>query len=98
MSAYLVVDIDVHDLDQYQGYVSQAPDYVKRHGGKYVVRGGNVEVVEGEWQPTRLVVVEFPSREQARAFLDDAEYQSVADIRRASTRSNMILVDGFDGR
>lgn len=97
MSAYLVVDIDVHDLDQYQGYVTQAPAYVTKHGGRYVVRGGDAEVVEGDWQPSRFVIVEFPTRERARAFLDDPEYQAVADIRRASTRSNMILVDGFEG-
>ena len=96
MSAYLVVDIDVHDPEQYTGYVAEAPSYVEKHGGKYLVRGGNAAIVEGDWCPSRFVVVEFPSDAHAQAFLDDAEYQAVADIRRASTNSKMILVEGFD--
>lgn len=95
MSTYLVVDIDVQDPDQYMQYVAQAPAFIKKHGGKYLVRGGDVEVVEGDWSPTRFVVVEFPTREQAQAFIDDADYQAVADTRRAATRSNLILVDGI---
>ena len=94
MSAYLVVDIAVRDSDEYGDYVARAPDFVKKHGGKYIVRGGDVQVVEGDWTPSRFVVVEFPSREAAQAFLDDPEYQAVADVRRSSTVSNMILVDG----
>lgn len=97
MSTYLVVDIDVQDPDQYMQYVAQAPDYIRKHGGKYLVRGGDVEVVEGDWSPARFVIVEFPTREHAQAFIDDAEYQAVADTRRAATRSNLIMVDGFDG-
>jgi uncharacterized protein (DUF1330 family) len=95
MTAFLVVDIDVHDPEQYQGYVDQAHEYVARHGGVYRVRGGKAESIEGDWLPTRLVVVEFPSKEHAQAFIEDAEYQKVADIRRASARSQFILVEGY---
>ena len=95
VSAYLVVDIDVTDPEQYQGYVRKAPAFVEKHGGKYIVRSGDTAVVEGDWHPSRFVVVEFPTRQQAQAFLNDAEYQAVADTRRASTTSNMILVEGF---
>ena len=73
MSAYLVVDIDVHDPKQYAGYVAEAPSYVEKHGGNYIVRGGNAELVEGEWCPQRFVVVEFPSKAHAQAFLDDTD-------------------------
>ena len=97
MPAYLVVDIVVHDPEQYAGYVEQAPAHVEKHSGKYIVRGGNAALVEGGWCPSRFVVVEFPSKAHAQAFLDDEAYQAVADIRRASTDSKMILVDGFDG-
>jgi len=97
MSAYLVVDIDVHDPEQYQGYVDQAHEYVARHGGVYRVRGGNAVSIEGDWLPTRLVLLEFPTKEQATAFIEDADYQEVADIRRASSITEMILVDGIDG-
>lgn len=93
-TAYLVVDIDVKDPGQYQAYVEQAPAFIAKHGGRYRVRGGDAEIVEGDWQPSRFVIVEFPSKTQARAFIEDPEYQKVADIRRASTRSQFILVDG----
>ena len=96
MTAYLVVDIDVQDQAQYQGYVEQAPAFVAKHGGTYRVRGGNAAVVEGDWCPSRFVVVEFPSKELAQAFIDDPEYQKVAEVRRSSTVSRMILVEGFE--
>jgi uncharacterized protein (DUF1330 family) len=94
MTAYLVVDIEVRDADKYKEYVAVAPDYVKKHGGKYLVRGGDPDGVEGDWNPQRIVIIEFPTRENARALLDDPEYRSVADARWSSTVSNMIVVDG----
>ena len=96
MSAYIIVDVAVHDPERYQEYISVAPDFVAKHQGRYIVRGGEVAVAEGDWQPERLVVVEFPSLEHAHAFLQDPEYRSVAAIRHASTTSNLIVVDGFD--
>jgi uncharacterized protein (DUF1330 family) len=96
MSAYTIVDIVVHDPERYQEYVSIAPGFVAKHEGRYIVRGGDVAVAEGDWQPERLVVVEFPSLEHAHAFLQDPDYQSVAAIRHAATTSNLIVVDGFD--
>ena len=97
MSAYIVVDISVHDTEQYQKYVAVAPGYVKKHGGKYLVRGGQVDIAEGDWKPERLVILEFPSMEHANGLLQDPEYQSVAELRRASTTSRLIVADGFSG-
>ena len=94
MSAYIIVDIDVHDPEQYKEYVSVAPRFVEKHEGKYIVRGGNVAVAEGNWHPQRLVVVEFPSTEHAHAFLQDPDYQSVAAMRHAAATSNLIVVEG----
>ena len=96
MSAYIIVDIAVHDPEKYKEYVSVAPGFVEKHQGKYVVRGGNVTVAEGDWHPERLVVVEFPSKEHANAFLQDPEYQAVAAIRHAATTSKMLVVEGHD--
>ena len=96
MSAYIVVDIDVHDSERYMEYASLAPGFVEKHSGKYIVRGGNIEVAEGTWHPQRIVVVEFPSKEHVRAFLEDPEYQAIAAIRHSSTTSNLLVVDGFD--
>ena len=97
MSAYIVVDIAVHDMDKYKEYVAVAPGFVEKHGGKYIVRGGDVHVAEGTWKPERFVVVEFPSKENAEAFLQDPAYQAVAKIRHASTTSNLLVVEGFSG-
>lgn len=94
MSAYIIVDIAVHDPEQYKEYVSVAPGFVEKHQGKYIVRGGNVTVAEGKWHPQRLVVVEFPSTEHVHAFLQDPDYQSVAAMRHAATTSNLIVVEG----
>jgi len=96
MSAYIIVDIAVHDPEKYKEYVSVAPGFVAKHQGKYIVRGGDVAVAEGDWQPERLVVVEFPSLEHAHAFLQDPEYQSVAAIRQAATTSKLIVVGGHE--
>jgi len=94
MSAYIIVDITVHDEERYKEYVAVAPGFVEKHQGKYVVRGGETDVVEGDWRPGRLVVVEFPSKEHAQAFLQDPEYQSVAAVRHAATTSNLLVVEG----
>ncbi len=94
MSAYIIVDIAIHDPQQYKEYVKLAPGFVEKHQGRYVVRGGEVDVVEGNWHPQRLVVVEFPSTEHAHAFLQDPDYQSVAAMRHAATTSNLIVVEG----
>jgi len=89
MSAYLVVDITVHDPEMYQEYVRKAPPYIEKHGGIYRVRGGKVEAQEGEWRPQRLVVVEFPTREKANAFLNDPGYQAVAAIRHQAADARL---------
>jgi uncharacterized protein (DUF1330 family) len=94
MSAYIVGDITVHDTERYMKYVSRAPDFVNKHSGKYLVRGGDMEVSEGDWNPQRVVVIEFPSMEDAQGFLQDPEYQAIAEDRRAATTSRLIVVEG----
>jgi uncharacterized protein (DUF1330 family) len=97
MTAYIIVDITVESPDRYQDYVRQAPAFVAKHGGRYLVRGGNAEAPEGDWLPERLVVLQFPSRADARALLDDPDYQAIAPLRQTTTRSNLIIVDGYEG-
>ena len=94
MTAYIIADIDVHNEKDYLEYVRQAPAHIERHGGKYLVRGGNAEAFEGDWCPKRLVVVEFPSREKALAFLNDPDYRQVAGIRWSTTTSKLIVAEG----
>ena len=94
MNAYIIADIEVHDLDSYQEYIKQAPSYVEKHQGKYLVRAGNTEVIEGDWQPRRLILLEFPSPENAMAFINDPEYAKVASIRQAAAHTNAVWVEG----
>ncbi len=94
MSAYIVVDITVHDPRRYQEYVARVPALIDKHEGRYLIRGGDVEVKEGEWRPERLVVLEFPSKANAKAFLEDPEYAPIVAIRHATATSKLILVEG----
>jgi len=95
MSAFLIADITIHDIDQFMEYVRQVPAFIKKHGGQYRVRGGEPESHEGSWQPQRLVIIEFPSKEDAQAFLKDPGYQPVAAIRHAAATTNLIVAEGF---
>ena len=95
MNAYLIADITIHDPEKFMEYVQQVPAFIEKHGGAYRVRGGEPETREGDWQPKRLVVIEFPSRETAEAFLEDPGYQPVAAIRHQAATTNLIIADGY---
>ncbi|MEW5701563.1 MAG: DUF1330 domain-containing protein [Candidatus Zixiibacteriota bacterium] len=94
MAAYVIVDIDVTDPVRYEEYKKLAAPTVAAHGGRYVVRGGNVETLEGDWHPGRLVVLEFPTADQARAWWGSEAYRPAKQIRHATARTKMILVEG----
>jgi uncharacterized protein (DUF1330 family) len=94
MSAYVIVDIVVHDQKTYDEYKQLAPATVAAYGGKYLARGGKTEVLEGDWTPKRLVILEFPSLEQANYWFNSPEYAHPKDMRRLSTRTNMVVLDG----
>jgi uncharacterized protein (DUF1330 family) len=96
MKAYLVLDFAVHDLEGFRPYIAAIPGFIAKHGGRYIVRGEVPEVMEGDWAPERLVVLEFPSRAAARAFLGDPECQALFAVRHATTMSRLVLVDGCD--
>lgn len=95
MSTYLIADIEVHDKQAYATYVAQVPAFIAKHGGEYAVRGGAAEVREGNWRPHRLVVLRFPTRAAAEAFVNDPDYAPVAAIRHRAATTNMVLVDGY---
>lgn len=96
MVAYLIVDIDVHDADRYRPYLEAVPELVAKHGGQYLVRGGEHEVLEGTWRPNRLVLFRFPSRRAIEEFLSDPDYAPLKELRQAVTTSNLVAVDGID--
>lgn len=95
MSAYIIVDMQISDLEQYKQYMAEAPAAVKAAGGEYLVRGGQFEVMEGDWQPARIAMLRFPSFEQAKAFYDGELYRQARAKRAGATEFfNMVLVEG----
>ncbi len=97
MTAYLIATMEVHDADAYEAYKAAVPALIEKHGGRYVVRGGAHEVVEGKWPGGRIVVLEFPDLASASAFADDPDYAPVAEIRHRTTTSHIWIVEGPAG-
>lgn len=95
MTAYVIVDIEVTDPEGYKEYVKLAPEAVKLYGGKYIARGGHNETLEGDWQAKRLVILEFPSVEQAKNWLNSPEYAPARKMRNQYARTNMVVVEGL---
>lgn len=93
MPAYLINDMDVTDPDLLEEYKSLSPATVRQFGGRFLARGGELDVLEGEWRPKRLVILEFPSMAQAKAWANSAEYAPAKQIRQRASRSNIIVVD-----
>lgn len=94
MSAYVIVEVDVHDPVTYEGYKLQTPESITKYGGRFVVRGGHAETLEGDWAPKRIVVVEFESLEQAKRWWSSPEYAPVKALRHRTASSRMIVVEG----
>lgn len=95
MAAYVVVDIKVTDALKFQDYRALAQIAVTKFGGRYLVRGGKSETLEGDWQPERLVVVEFPSLEVARQFYDSPEYVAARKARAGAADFDMLVIEGY---
>jgi uncharacterized protein (DUF1330 family) len=95
MPAYLIVDADVIDPEQYEQYKAASPGAVAAGGGRFLVRGGELAVLEGDWSPSRVVVVEFENLEAAKAFYESPEYQAAIKLREGAARFNMIAVEGL---
>ena len=97
MPAYIVTEIEVEDPVRYEDYKKMVPPSLAAYGGRFLVRGGNVENLEGDWLPKRFVMVEFASVEQAKAWWSSPEYAEAKALRHATARSEMIVVEGFEG-
>ena len=93
MPALLIADIDVTDPDTYADYRKTNPDIVNRFGGRYLALGGAVEVLEGDWQPRRTVVIEFPDMAAVRAFYASDEYAELRKIRWRSADSRLVAIE-----
>ena len=94
MSGYVIVELDVTDRDGFAEYAKLVPSIIEVFGGKYLVRGGKQETIEGDWNPKRVVVLEFESVERAKEMFESKEYAPVAAIRHRTAKSNVIIVEG----
>ena len=94
MNAYLILDLSIHDIEKFSEYIQKIPQFIKKHAGRYIVKGVEPTVMEGTWKPERVVVIEFPTSDHARVFLQDPEAQGLFKLRHETTTSNLILVEG----
>ncbi len=94
MAAYVIVEIEIVDPVGYEEYKKHAAATVHQHGGKYIARGGKTEVLEGDWKPNRIVVLQFESMERAKEWLNCEEYREPRKMRHRTAKTNMIVVEG----
>jgi uncharacterized protein (DUF1330 family) len=95
MPAYVIADVTVTDPATMEEYRKQVPATIAKYGGRYLVRGGAHEALEGEWKPNRLVILEFPTWAQARRWYDCEEYKGPRALRMKAGRTNMVIVEGM---
>ena len=94
MAAYLIVDVEIRDQAEYEEYRKRVPASLVPYEGKFIVRGGATETLEGDWRPGRIIVIEFPSAESAKTWWSSAEYRTAKAMRQRSASTQMILVEG----
>lgn len=94
MPVYVIVDISIQDAPTYERYKLLAPATLAIYGGKYLVRGGETTVLEGTWDPRRLVILEFASADDAKRWWSSPEYAEAKALRQSCTQTNMLIIDG----
>ncbi len=94
MAGYLIAELNITDQDRFAEFAEKIVELVEAFDGKYLVRGGKTEVVEGDWAPQRVVVIEFDSYERVQDLVNSQEYEDLAKIRSTSSVSSTIIVDG----
>jgi uncharacterized protein (DUF1330 family) len=95
MPGYVIVDITIRDREAYERYKELAAPAVAAYGGRYLVRGGATQVLEGSWSPPRLVILEFPTVEAGQAWWDSPEYAPAKALRQVCADTHMILAEGL---
>ena len=96
MPAYLIAEVDIADQDTYSTYSTQVPPVVHQYGGRFLVRGGKTVTLEGDWQPKRLVMIQFDDLAAARRFYDSKEYQAIIGFRQRAAATRLIFADGYE--
>jgi uncharacterized protein (DUF1330 family) len=94
VSAYVVVQAEVIDWDRFKKYLKESPGTIARYGGKYIARGGETDVFEGDFEDKRLVLIEFPSLEKAREWYHSDEYREVKRLRKGAATGTLVAIEG----
>ena len=94
MPTFVAVEISIHDPATYERYRELAPPSIAKYGGRYAVRGGKMETLEGDWHPERFVILEFPSVERARAWWSSPEYAEAKALRQSCATTRMVVTEG----
>ena len=94
MAHYAIFDVTITDPEKYRDYMAQVKPVIEASGGRYLVRGGAHQVLEGDWNPTRLVLFEFPSEQAAKSFYESPEYRGLKALRESCSRANLVTVEG----
>jgi uncharacterized protein (DUF1330 family) len=95
MAAYLISDLTVRNTEAFQIYRTRAAEAIAKYGGRYLARGGEIQTLEGLWNPRNIIIVEFPSMEQVRAWYASPEYASALEVHDIALERNLIFVDGY---
>jgi len=96
MAAYVVADVEIRDREKYDEYRSQVPSSIEAFGGKFLVRGGQTEMLEGTWNPKRFVILEFESLEKAKEWWNSEIYRAPKELRQSASITNMIVTEGVE--
>ena len=94
MSAYVILDMTVHDTELFEQYKKLAPETIAAYGGRYLARGGKAEALEGDWSPNRMVILEFDNAETAKQWLNSTEYREARSMRHQAATSHTVAVEG----
>ena len=94
MAGYIIAEVQITDPEAYERYKATVPATIAAYGGKFLARGGRTETLEGEWEPNRIIVLEFESAEQAKAWWSSQEYAAPKQLRQSASSTKMVLVEG----
>lgn len=97
MSAYVLAEIEILDPEGYRAYTQAVPASIAKYGGRFIVRGGATQALEGDWPDRRRVILQFDSLEAARRWWDSPEYEKPKALRQANSRGRLLLLEGFEG-
>lgn len=94
MAAYAIAEVDVSDIEMFKTYMDLVPKTVEKFGGRYLVRGGEMKVIEGDWNPKRLVIIEFEDADRGMEWYNSEEYSQALRLRQRSAQTNLVFIEG----